>query len=77
MYRVSWIASGYTIHDACHSLHGPRYTFHLPCVVHTFVNLSSSCTVQKETLEEVNKHLELEAMTKDQELTKRADKGTT
>ena len=34
-------------------------------------------TLQKETLEEVNKHLELEAMTKDQELTKRADKGTT
>ena len=34
-------------------------------------------TLQKETLEEVNKHLELEAMAKDQELTKKADKGAT
>ena len=32
-------------------------------------------TLQKETHEEVNRHLELEAMVKDQELTKRGDKG--
>ena len=74
MYRVSRVGTRSTMHATRYTVH---VTLHLPCVVHTFVNLSSSCTVQKETLEEVNKHLELEAMTKDQELTKRADKGTT